>query len=60
MKQVHEKARSQGRIPQERMGHSFAQIAEVRIKDIGFHVESFINFFPVTFYFSFHTFDKLE
>ena len=29
MKQVHEKARSQGKIPQDRIGHSFAQIADV-------------------------------
>lgn len=31
VKQVYEKARSQGRIPQDRVGHSFAQIAEVFI-----------------------------
>lgn len=29
VKQVHEKARSQGRIPQDRVGHSLVQIADV-------------------------------
>lgn len=30
VKQSYERARNQGRIPPERMGHSLAQIAEVR------------------------------
>lgn len=29
VKQVHERARSQGKIPQDRIGHSLAQIADV-------------------------------
>ncbi|KAH8108328.1 Vps5 C terminal like-domain-containing protein [Phellopilus nigrolimitatus] len=35
VKQVHEKARSQGRIPQDRVGHSLVQIADAERKVLG-------------------------
>lgn len=34
VKQNHERARGQGRIPTERLGHSLSVIAEVRIRDL--------------------------
>ena len=44
MKQVHEKARSQGKIPQDRIGHSFAQIADVCLSVVFMNGEVILTF----------------
>lgn len=38
MKQNHERARGQGRIPAERLGHSLSVMAEVSMRDLYGHL----------------------